>query len=472
MLPYDKPTITIHPNGLEARITLVPVAKDPPGSGYWLPSLAELELILREAGVKAPLDQASVRAALERVAEGLRVEAVAARGRPPEPGVDGRLELLVDLAGPLAPAPDALGMVDLKSSTLIRSVKAGQPLAMIHPARAGQAGMDVLGRILPSRPGREYQPKLGARVRRAEQDPQLLVAATDGHVRFEDGRLDVEECLHVSGDVDYASGNVGFAKSVLVEGDVKAGFSVEAGGDVEIQGVVEDCSLLARGAVIVRGGFAGSGKGVLDAKGDVSLSHLRNQTVRCEGDLAIAKEAVNGRIQCRGRVTVNGLLAGGRTQAFRSITCQLAGTETGTPTLLEAGVDYTVAEEITSIRKEIGDMGRYARKLDDGLKHLQNLDRLHRGLEPGSVGMLFEMERMKAKVDAKLVHLRERYSELENRGSDPVDAVVVIRKRAFPGTVIRIGEDVFRVEQVLDGPKSFRSKQGLIEMRSEGAAAP
>ena len=117
-------------------------------------------------------------------------------------------------------------------------------------------------------------------------------------------------------------------------------------------------------------------------------------------------------------------------------------------------------------------MGRYAKKLDVGLKHLQNLDRLHRGLEPGSVGKLFEMERMKAKVEAKIVQLRERYSELEDRGLDVQGAVVVIRKRAFPGTVIKIGEDVFRVEAVLEGPKSFRVRQGLIEMHSDGASAP
>lgn len=472
MLPYDKPTVHIAPNGLEASIVLVPVAKEPPGSGFWLPSMAELEMILAEAGVKAPLDLVSIRAALERLSEGLKVEAVAARARPPEPGRNGWMEILVDLGGPLRLPEEQDGVVDLKSSNLIRSVKAGQPLAMIHAPRMGRDGMDVRGNTLPSRIGEEYRPNLGPRVRRAEQDPNLLIAATDGHLRYQDGRLDVEECIHVSGDVDYASGNIGFAKSVLVEGDVKSGFSVEAGGDVEVQGMVEDCRLQARGGVFVRGGFTGSGKGVIEAKGDVGLAHLRNQTVRCEGDLAIAKEAVNGRIQCRGKVTVNGLLAGGRTQALRSITCQLAGTESGTPTMLEAGIDYSVTEEISALRKEMGEMGRYADKLEGGLKHLQNLDRLHRGLEPGAVEMLFEMERMKAKVQAKLVRLRERYSELEGRGSDTRGATVVIRRRAFPGTVIKIGDDVFRVEQVLEGPKSFRVRQGLIEMRSEGAAAP
>lgn len=472
MLPYDKPTVNIAPNGMEASIVLVPVAKEPPGSGFWVPSMAELEMILKEAGVKTPMDSVSLRAALERLSEGLKVEAVASRARPPETGQDGWLEILVDLGGPQSPSQEQGGSVDLKSSNIIRSVKAGQPLAMIHAPRMGRDGMDVRGKALPSRIGREYQPNLSPRIKRAEKDPNLLVAATDGHVRIQDGWLDVEECFQVSGDVDYASGNVGFAKSVLVEGDVKAGFSVEAGGDVEIQGIVEDCQVRAQGRVFIRGGFTGSGKGMLEAKGDVGLAHLRNQTVRCEGDLSITKEAVNGRIQCRGRVNVNGLLAGGRTQAFRSISCQLAGTETGTPTMLEAGFDYTVSEEIAAIRKEMGDMGRYAKKLDVGLKHLQNLDRLHRGLEPGSVGRLFEMERMKAKVEAKIVQLRERYSELEGRGCDVQGAVVVIRKRAYPGTVIKIGEDVFRVEAVLEGPKSFRVRQGLIEMHSEGASAP
>jgi uncharacterized protein len=471
VLPYGKPPVNVGKGGLEARMTLVPVAKDAPDSGFWIPSFAELEMILREEGVNAPLDRTEVQAGIDKVKEGLRAEVVAARGRAPEPGKDGWVEFLVDLSGPIPPAQADGGNVDLKSSSLIRGVKSGQPLALVHPPRVGRAGLDVFGKILPSQPGRKAEPKIGANVARASHDPNLLVSGTDGHVRLREGRLEVEECFLVPSDVDYASGNINFAKSVLVQGDVKSGFTVEAGGDIEVQGMVEDCRLVAQGGIFIRGGFTGSGKGRLDAKGEVALAHLRNQEVRSGSDVNIAREAVNSRIQCRGRVRVDGLLAGGKTQALHGILCQVAGTETGTPTLLEAGFDFTVAEEMAGIRAELADMGKYAKKLQEGLKHLHDLERLNRGLEKWSVELIFEMERMKSKVDAKITALRGRFSELEAMAGATHDATITVRRKAYPGTVIKIGDDVMRVEEALDGPKTFRNKEGIIEMHSDGGPA-
>lgn len=472
VLPYQKPTVKVDKSGLEARLVIHPVPRNPPEPGFWRPSLAEIESVLKESGVLAPMDQASMNYALDRVGEGRMMDIIAAKGRPAEPGKDGWLELLVDLDAPSAPAQVEDGHVDLKSSGLIRNVKAGQPLAVVHPPAVGRAGLDVYGKLVPSQPGKSCEVKLGANVRRAEKDPNLILAATEGNFRRKDGRLEVEECFQVPGDVDYASGNIAFAKSVFINGDVKSGFAVDAGGDVEVQGMVEDCVLKALGSVFIRGGFAGSGKGRIDARGDVSLAHLRNQTVRCEGHVTVAREAVNSRILSRGQVTVNGLLAGGRTQALKSIQCQTAGTETGTPTLLEAGCDFTVSEEMAAVRKELEEMLRYARKLEDGLKHLNDLERVNRGLERWSIEMVFETERMKAKVDAKTAALRARFSELETLVPDEEGAVITVRRKAFPGTVIKIGQDVFRVEEALEGPRSFRSRQGLIEVCGESSAHP
>jgi uncharacterized protein (DUF342 family) len=464
LLPFDKPSVRIGKGGLEALLTLVPVAKEPAGTGFWVPSLAELQLVLREAGVHAPLDETAVKEALERVSEGLRTEVVAARGIPPEPGKDGWLEVLVDLSGPIPPSQAERGNVDLKSSSLIRNVSAGQPLAVVHPPEAGRPGLDVTGKVLPSGAGAECEPRLGSNVKRADNDPLLLVASTDGHVRMLDGVLEVQECFLVRGDVDYASGNIAFAKSVQAQGDVKSGFSVEAGGDIEIHGLVEDCRLKAGGKVFVRGGFTGGGKGVLEAGDEISLAYVRNQTVRGAGDIVIAKEAVNARLQSRGSVKVAGLLAGGRAQAKRAVICQVAGTEMGTPTLLEAGHDYAVAEEMAEIRKVLGDMGRYARKLEEGLRSLEDLERINRSLERWSIELVFEAERMRSKVEAKIAALRERFGELEALSCDESKAMVQVRKKAYPGTVIRIGDDTLRVEEPIEGPSTFRSKDGLIVM--------
>jgi uncharacterized protein (DUF342 family) len=454
--------LRVENGGLEARLLLAPVKTET--GGYLAPSLAEIEVFLKEKGVQAPLEAPAVAAALERLAHGFAAEPIAGRGRPPAPGKDGTLEFLIDFEAGFVPAAAEAGAVDLRAS-LIHSVAPGQPLAVIHPPTAGQPGLDVFGRLLPSQPGKALQPRLGANTGRSEHDPNLIVARTAGHARLSDGMIEVQEFYLVDGDVDYASGNVAFPKSVQVRGDVKAGFAVDAGGDVEIQGLVEDCSVKAQGKVLVKGGFTGQGKGLVQAHGEISLGYVRNQAVRGEGWIRVAKEAVNSRLQSRQSVSVSGLLAGGKVQARHAIECQVAGTETGTPTQLEAGYDYTIAEEMADIRAQMDKMGKYARKLEDSLRHIHDMEKLNRGLDPWTIELVFGMESMRAKVEAKIKSLRDRYAFLERQSGHPETATITVHRKAFPGVVVKIGREMLLVEEVMTGPKTFFAQDGAIRVR-------
>ncbi|MDB5103478.1 MAG: hypothetical protein JWP91_1167 [Fibrobacteres bacterium] len=452
----------IEKGGLEARLLLAPVRKET--GDHLVPSLSEIEVFLKEKGVKAPADLASLEAAFARLAEGMNAEPIAARGTPPVPGKDGYLECLIDFSGGFAPATAEGGSVDMRSSVIL-NVDPGQPLAVVHPPSAGVPGLDVFGRLVASAPGKVCNPRLGNNTRRSEHDPNLIVADTMGHVRQVDGTIEVQEFYLVDGDVDYASGNIAFGKSVLVRGDVKAGFTVEAGGDLEVTGLVEDCSVKAQGILVVKGGFTGKGNGQMHAHGDIGLGYVRNQQVRGDASIRINREAVNSRLQARQSVIVNGLLAGGRAQARYSIECQVAGTETGTPTHLEAGFDYTIAEELSGIRGEMDKMGRYARKLEDSLRQISDVEKLNRSMEPWSIELMFELEGMRGKVDAKIRQLRDRFGHLESQATLTESATITIRNKAFPGVVMKIGKEMYLVDEVISGPKTFFAKDGAIHMR-------
>jgi uncharacterized protein (DUF342 family) len=466
----DRLSLKLVKDGLEAHLLLAaaprhPAGLEPPDAG--LPTAAELELILREQGVRGEIDRGALKSALSVAAFGADADVVAARGTPPEPGRDGYLELLVEANdaswSPAAPAhPVEGGAVDLKSMRLIRNVAAGDPLAVVHAPSQGTPGLDVFGKPIPARSGRMLEPKLGPNTRHADQDPTLIVAAVAGHVRLEDGIPEVHECYVVRGDVDYSSGNVSFAKSVLVEGDVKTGFSVDAGGDAEIRGLVEDSRVFAMGNLLVRGGFTGAGRGLLQAKGEIRVGYVRNQEVRGEGDVRVAGEAVNARVQARKRVLIDGLAAGGRIQARDAVECQVAGTQKGAVTHLEAGYDFGVAEKLAELRAEMDKLGKHQRKMEEGLKHVQDLERLNRGLERWVIELVFEMERMRSKVDAKMLDLTDRFIALERQAVVPPEARIVVLRMAYPGVVLKIGREVLRLEQSVIGPKSFLSREGRI----------
>jgi uncharacterized protein (DUF342 family) len=475
---------------LEAHLLLAPPRRDP--GGYpeppeaGLPTFAELELILREQGVQGEIDRGALKSALSVAAFGAEADVVAARGTPPEPGRDGYLELLVDAGetpggetpggetpGGETPGSDSSwsgaqpasgdrGAVDFKSTRLIRNVAEGATLALVHAPTPGKPGRDVLGRPMPARPGKALAPKPGPNTRRSDQDPNLIVAATAGHVRLSRGIPEVQECFIVAGDVDYSSGNVSFGKSVLIEGDVKSGFSVDAGGDVEIRGLAEDCRVTAKGKLLIRGGFTGGGRGVAQAKGEIRLGYLRNQEVRGESDVLVAGEAVNGKLLARKRAMVEGLVAGGKIQARQAVECLVAGTEKGAITHLEAGFDYGLAEKLEELRGQMDRLGKHARKIEEGLRQVQDLERLNRGLERWVIELVFEMERMRSKVDAKMNQLTERFAALDKQAAVPADARVVVRRMAYPGVVIKIGRETLRLEQPIAGPKTFYARDGRI----------
>jgi uncharacterized protein (DUF342 family) len=454
--------LRVEKGGLEARLRLAPVRTET--GGYVLPSLAEIEVFLKEKGVKAPMDAAAVEACFERLAHGLTAEPVAARGKPPVPGKDGTMEFLIDLESGFVPTSADAGAIDLRAS-LIHTVSPGQPLAVLHPPTAGLPGLDVFGNLVGSIPGKALEPRLGANTMRSEHDANLIVAKTLGHARLQGGVIEVEEFYLVPGDVDYASGNIAFPKSVHVRGDVKAGFAVEAGGDVEIEGLVEDCSVKARGKLLVKGGFTGQGKGTVQAGGEISLGYVRNQAVRGEESIRVAKEAVNSRMQSRQSVLVNGLLAGGKVQARHAVECQVAGTETGTPTHLEAGFDYILAEEMADIRGQMEKMGKYSRKLEESLRHIHDMERMNRGLDPWAIDMVFQMETMRSQVEAKIRALRDKYSVLDRLSGTSDSAFITVHRKAYPGVVLKIGREIMLVDEVLTGPKTFFAENGAIQIR-------
>jgi uncharacterized protein (DUF342 family) len=470
----DHLELRIEKGGLEARILMAPVRKET--GDYVVPSLAEIEVFLKEKGVVSPADTASLAAAFERLAHGLNAEPIASRGTLPTPGKDGWLEYLIDFGGGFAPrgdfAPRAgsppqnsnAGSVDMRAS-LILNVNPGQPLAVVHPPTAGMPGLDVFGKLVGAEPGKVLVPKLGAHTARSPHDPNLIVAETLGHARLADGIIEVQEFYLVDGDVDYASGNIAFGKSVQVRGDVKGGFSVDAGGDVEITGLVEDCAVKAQGKLMVKGGFTGQGKGLLQARGDVQVGYVRNQQIRSESSIRVQKEAVNSRMQSRNSILVSGLLTGGKAQARFSVECQVAGTETGTPTHIEAGYDYSLSEEMIDLRGEMDRMGRYARKLEESLRQIHDVEKLNRGLEPWTIELMFEIEGMRAKVDAKIRQLRDRFSGLEHQSVQPESATIIVSKKAFPGVIMKIGKEMYLVDEVISGPKTFYAKDGAIVSR-------
>lgn len=283
-------------------------------------------MLHRRAGLSAP-GEAELRSALvkKKIICGLKMPVLTrlseraiynrffkiATGRLPVDGDDGQVIFHFSREIDLAPRIGEDGTADYKELDYVQNVKEGSILCDIIAPTKGRNGVNVFGKIIPSKPGNEATVKCGENTV-LSKDQHHILAACDGQVHYKNGEVIVSRVLLLD-RVDNATGNISFVGTVKIKGDVASGFSVHAGGDIIVGGVVEDASLFAGGNIILCSGIKGSDGGLLDTSGTVRTLFIESARVKAGGDI-YADSILNSQIECGRSVYVmgiNGCLRGG-----------------------------------------------------------------------------------------------------------------------------------------------------------------
>lgn len=443
-------------DGMSAEVTV-----HPPGPGGTMPEKSVLRCQLSEKKVTFGVQEQEIDTLLALCENGTYPDepVIVARGIPPEHGENGKIIYHFNTTTSLAPAISDAGQADYKSLNIVNSVSAGQQLASLQPPGKGIDGTDIFGKNCPAKPGIPARLPQGPHTKADPENPDVLLAETDGIVRLSGTAVEVCEGFVVPGNVDFSTGNIEYNKTVIVSGDVKAGFTIHCGADLQVNGTIEDCQVSVGGNVLCRYGFLGQGKGVIDAKGDVNLGFLKNQTVRCFKNITIAKEAINATLLSRGCIAVHGSplsVAGGELKARTSITVHTAGNHTGIKTLLEVGTDFLMAEELAMLGKQEKEVAAHIRSISEVYSRFRKfLDSKRR--------LTAAQQKKNGEFTAALHQAQQQLSVLENRKEivagklHQLDGVFIrIEHTAYPGTLLKFGDRHFLIKEELTGPKNFR----------------
>jgi uncharacterized protein (DUF342 family) len=459
-------TIRVSEDKLKAYIGIDPPAKHPAGNidveyiqRRWR------ELGLDPEGLTHDMAQTFVdewnpsRAAIPE-----RLAAEAPNG--PVPGADARIEYIVDPSVKFKPA-DQGGSIDFRNLNLIKPVKKGQPLAKKIPAALGIHGIDLFGQPAPAPDGADMEIPLGMNTEISATDKNVVVASVAGFLQMKDGRVSVNECFVVDGSVDYSTGNITYDQAAMIRGDVGDGFTVNVGGALEVGGGVGEAKLMAGGDVLIKKGFVGSGHGLITAKGGVNLGFASNQTIRAHGDVILEKESFNCQIHSRKTISVYGPLVGGLAMALREINCRVAGNDLGTKTELEAGMDYILHENKLLLEDKLKELTLHLGKITQKLTRFRELYRTRKRFSASEAKLMLELRDMQEKIQARLPEMEKRKVEIieQIRQNYQLPGLCVkVEKKVNPGVVIRVGSDVFRVQEEMSGPKVFMFTQGRIKV--------
>ena len=436
------PAISVSGDGLLAYAVMDAVAP--------VPSVTDLLEALGRSGIRYGI----LHDVLESVASGPSGNAplLVASGKAPLRGENGRIEWL------FSPGPGTKAM--------FRNAFAGQRLASVHPPGAGVAGISVLGDPIPPLPGKPAHLHTGPNTACDPSDPESVVATVDGNVVFTESSIEVQPVLTVSGQLDYGRGDIDFAGSLVVTGDIRGDIAIRVKGSLTVHGSVEDADIQAGGDVTVGKGFVGRGKGRIAAGGNVTLVHLLNQSVVAGKDVLIAREAVNGSVSAGGNILApRAVIEGGVLNSEGDIVVNTVGASDGLQAKLCAGRRGKILERLPALDRELRQAEAQVCEIKEAIYRMVRLQIDAGKLDEAHEESLRKLRSAQKLLPERIAALRSEQAGLKESLKKSRDVTVTVRETVFENTMVDINGSKKLVDSALLGV-IFRERNGAIEVSS------
>jgi uncharacterized protein len=397
---------------------------------------------LAEASICAGIEDRTIIATLEKIdQDGKPVENIRiATGKEPMVGQDEVIEWHIQ---PQSDSKlyviDEDGNIDFYNVNKIVSVNKDNRLLTITPPTRGENGYTVYGRTLEGKQGKHLDIHAGDNIDRRNERTEWY-AACDGYLFYENNHVSVHPIYRVDGDVDFSTGNITFPGDVIVMKNVLDGFSVQASGSITVKGSVESATLEAGQHIQVQKGIFGKSKGQISARQDVLATFLQNANVKAGRNIIVGNQILNSNVVAKDRIEVKkgkGSIIGGTTIAGQEIHARIIGSDFGTKTKIEVGIDHFILEKMSQTGARIDHLSAQLTSLtnllDDRMQH------------PDQTPEKLLKAAFKKKEDlAKIIEkLRHDYATLGKRLYTTSAPVIKILSQIMPGVMIKIRDSKY-----------------------------
>ncbi len=432
----------------------------PASSNGHLLTKDEIIAALVKAGVKYGLDE-------EAVMEFLRerkycTDYILAKATPPVQGRDAEITYHFNTDLTLKPKRNEDGSVDFHQLDMISACHKGDLLATLTPMDPGKPGIDVYGVIM--RPN-----KINNRVLRhgnkiyLSEDGLQMYSEVDGHVSLVEGRVFVSDTYEVHADVDASTGDIEYEGNVVVRGNVITGFSVRAKGDIEVNGVVEGAYIEAGGQIVLKRGMQGMNKGILRANGNIITKFLENAEVIAGGYVS-TESILHSKVSAKGDIIVGGrrgFVTGGEIRSGTMISVKTAGSQMGTATLLEVGIDPRVLEEFRELEKKIANMLAEKEKIAQAILVIRKKMAINNQVSHERRDYIKQITQNNIILDAQIRDARKRYEELRIEVENNSSGCIKVSDIVYPGTKLVISNVVHFIREETHHSKFVRDRADI-----------
>lgn len=364
-----------------------------------------------------------------------------AEGTAPIPGKNGDIRIL--FIHPATPhlEEDQYGRVDFKNIQIIQSVAKDQKLAEKVSPIPGKEGKNVLGEILPYDPGKEAEWKLGANIRLSSEGTTVHSLINGRPILDRQGTIRVDEVCHLE-NVDFSTGNVSFPGTIIVEGSIADGFTLETEGSIIVKKSVGKVFLKAGGDVVLSGGFMGRNGGLIESGADIYTRFVEQGRLIAKNTIFIEEASMHSDLVAGESVVIRGgrgELIGGSCVAGKSVVCTKLGAVAETKTSVSVGIRPELLEDLEKLRSEVQKNQEILKKVELSLVKLHE-DSQRRQLTSEEKESLPKLGAIKQKYSGILNNLLGQEQTMIMGFEPDKDSYVEVEQEIFPGVDIYPGK--------------------------------
>lgn len=373
---------------------------------------------------------------------------ILAKGKKPRDGKDGYIEYKFNTELKPKPKMNDDGTVDFHTLENVNHVKAGDVVAVLHREDMGESGCDLLGRVVNPKRVKHVIFRNGKNLVPSEDGTQLI-SKVNGHVTVEDGKIFVSDTLELV-DIDASTGDIDYNGSVVIKGNVLAGFSVKASGDISVSGIVEGAIVEAGGNITLNRGIQGMNKAVVKAGGNIVTKFIESALLVQAGGNIETDSILHSKVTAKGTITAtgkNGLIVGGDVRSIVLIEAKNIGNEMGTTTVVGVGVDPSAKRRGDELKQSLQKLGENKIQLNQILTALRKKQQVDGKLTPDKLELQKKTMRNLILLEKDLTLQKSELEELRNQLSEDSNARIKVTRNIYVGTKLIFGEQSYFIKE-------------------------
>lgn len=459
------PVVKISHNLMQASLILHPALVSAPSL-----DTDNLDELIAEAGILSGIEPESLEK-IQHLLSGPRddfEEVVFAQGSFPGEGVDAWLRFELEI-GPLAGHIHADGTIDFRDRKIMVGVMEGQHLATKIPAVPGASGYNVFGEEIEAKTGKDIRVMTMGDAKFIIDELKVIAARGGAMSVINQNTIKVAAKTTITGDVDFATGNIESEQHVVIEGSVNPGFLVNVGGDLGIGGQVSSTTIQCAGNAVLKGGITGKSTSVI-AGGDVDLKFIERGRIQSGGLVVIRKQCYYSTIEAAAEIRCHpeSSILGGILLAGGSMNVGNVGAESCEPATIGAGIDAERYELFQQLYSEL---------IEQKEEIIQTIQLHGRGSRPKKIRRMEEaaLATKKQLFTLNLIPGTELYSRIgmgkdrdDLEEEDPMyvkdtrieDVRIEVHGKMYAGTTILLGNRSITLENDVV-KKKFRLSKNL-----------